>query len=347
MGELVPGMNFGPTSQEIGYSADDLDGLGNGFGREAPGLESLGKRTAAISIGFPAFGVVGIGLLTATDQARDSAAQALEASAKVLNSWKAALAAMAEDMRKREKENEELFPGPGSPGLGTPDLGGLDLGGTDLGDTGLPGTGFDDTGLPGTGLPGTGLPGTGLPDTDGLDPTAPGARTPDLETPDLKTPGTDLPDSNTPTPDIPAPNTDLPQVPDTNIPGLDPGDAANTPATPNLDLPDPGKTDLAGYTPPDLTTSQPRVPEASTWSGESGRSGGASPFGAAAGGGQSSLAGARGAGLNGMAGMPFMPMGGAGDQKREIDNPFSGLSGDEGDWDDDADVAPAVLGQEQ
>lgn len=50
-----------------------------------------------------------------------------------------------------------------------------------------------------------------------------------------------------------------------------------------------------------------------------------------------------------MAGMPFMPMGGgagAGDQNRDRDGSSVGLSGDEGDWEDDIGTAPAVLGQE-
>ncbi|WP_030913722.1 hypothetical protein [Streptosporangium amethystogenes] len=349
MGELMPDMSgiasgagLGPTSKEIGYSPSELKALGNGFGKEAPGLESLGKRTGAMGIGFPAFGVVGIGLLSATDQARDSAVQALEAGAKVLNSWKTALASMADDIEQREKDIKASLKEVREASAVSPksDLSGL--GGAGLDGAGLGGAGLDGAGLGGTGLPDTGLPDRELAGMDGLDPT-----TPNLEARDIDTPSTGLPDSNLPTSDIPGLNTGLPQAPDTNIPGLDPSNAVGTSATPNLGLTDPGKTGLAGYTPANLTTSQPSVPEAGTWSGDSARSAGYSS--GAAGGGQSPLAGARGAAANGMSGMPFMPMGGAGaggEQRKENNSSLAGLSGDEGDWEDDIDVAPAVLGQE-
>ncbi|MFI6450096.1 hypothetical protein ACIBF6_00935 [Streptosporangium amethystogenes] len=349
MGELIPdisgiasGGSLGPTSKEIGYSPSELKKLGNGFGKEVPGLESLGQRTGAMGIGFPAFGVIGIGMMMATDQARDSAVQALEASVRVLRSWNTALGGMADDIEQREKDIADSLKKGGGPGLGKMGLDGPGLGGAGLDGAGLDGAGLGGAGLDGAGLGGAGLPDRNLANMDALAPT-----TPDLKTPGIDTPGTGLPDSNIPTPDMPGLNTDLPQAPDTNAPGLDLGDAANTPTTPNLGLTDPGKTNLAGYTPPDLTTSQPRAPEAGTWSGDSARSAGYSA--GAAGNGQSALAGARGAGANGMSGMPFMPMGGAGaggEQKKENSSSLAGLSGDEGDWEDDIDVAPAVLGQE-
>ncbi|MEV4381454.1 hypothetical protein [Streptosporangium sp. NPDC049644] len=342
MSGIAAGASLGPTSKEIGYSPSELKTLGNGFGKEVPGLESLGQRTGAMGIGFPAFGVIGIGLMMATDQARDSAVQALGASVRVLNSWKTALGAMADDIEQREKDIKDSLKNGGGPGLGNTGPGGAGLGGADLGGAGLDGAGLGGAGLDGAGLGDTGLPGGDLAGVDGLAPTRP-----DLKTPDIDTPGTDLPDSNIPTPDAPGLNTDLPQAPDTNVPSPDLGDAANTPTTPNLGLTEPGKTNLAGYTPPDLTTSQPRTPEAGTWSGDSARSAGYSA--GAAGNRQSAPAGARGAGANGMSGMPFMPMGGAGaggEQRKEHNSSLAGLSGDEADWEDDIDVAPAVLGQE-
>jgi hypothetical protein len=313
-------------------------------------LSTMSDNTRAIEIGSFAFGTLGGGLNVAHRAARDSAADALRAGKNVLDSWKTALLAVADNVKTAEAASKAPPGGPDptkfpkGPGMG-PMGGAGDLGG--LGDTGL-----DPKDL--GGLDPKDLDGLDPNDLDGLDPNDPN----DLD-------GLDPNDLDGLDPNDP---NDLDGLDPRDLDGLDPNDlgGANQPDLsgvnqPNLDgvkqpdlsgLNQPTGTDLAGVDP--RVPSMPQMPDTSAVDPRASMSrpgvgfadGGGGSMGGSGTGTQGNIARA----LN--SGMPLYPppMGGGGagaggDQQDRERGPH--LAEDEGVWGDDEDIAPAVLGMEE
>ena len=54
-------------------------------------METAGQKTSQISVGFPSFGVIGLGVAGAHGQVRDSAVQYVQQGRDVLTRWKGQL----------------------------------------------------------------------------------------------------------------------------------------------------------------------------------------------------------------------------------------------------------------
>ncbi|GAA3115080.1 hypothetical protein [Streptosporangium carneum] len=349
------GLTLGGTgpARVVSFTKDKLEQLGTDFGGRANDVDALVRHTGSIGIDPPAFGVLGIGLNSAHDQARDNAVNALKAGKAVIESWNKAL--KDADANYQAAEGKSTDDGGG----GNPwDGGGLGggLGGGGLGGGGLGGGGLDlpkPDDLNGSDLSGgddLDLDGTGpkYPDPNDLDGTGP--KYPDPNDLDSDGTGPKFPDPNALDPGGTGSNLTDPKLPDPNA--LDPNSVANNLAKTGLGLDDPTRTALSGYD-PNQVTAQPRLPDSTTWTGDSqgpgstrgGFSGGVS------GGGAVPLGGLRGTGVGagGTGGVPMMPMmppgGAGGDQEKEREK-TTWMSEDEGVWGGDEDIAPPVIGQD-
>ncbi|MEV7009926.1 hypothetical protein [Streptosporangium sp. NPDC051022] len=333
----------GPA-KAVSFTKDKLDQLGNDFGGRAGDVETLARQTGAIGIDPPAFGILGIGLNTAHDQARDNAVNALKAGKAVIESWNKAL----KDADKNYQNAEGKSTTGDGDGGGGGGLGGGGLGGGGLGPGGL--------NLPkGDGITAPGLPDPDMPGTDG--PTLPGSDLPDPGGTDPSLPDPNLPNPGGTDPRLPDPNALDPngtgRLPDGSIPGLGSDGAVNPLARTGLGLDDPTRTALSSYG-QDGGAGQPRLPGTTTWTGDTGNLSGPSSRGGFSGGAAgvdaASLGAGRGAGTGGTGGasmMPLMPPGGApgGEQDREREK-TTWMSEDEGVWGGDEDIAPPVIGQD-
>ncbi|WP_067129611.1 hypothetical protein [Microtetraspora malaysiensis] len=319
----------------------EVASLGSKLAERAPALGKISQATGSIEIGFPGFGAVGIGLASAHDSARKAAASALEEAQKALASWEKALKDMddnydrtnPDDKKKGSDTPDPKVPGtpkiPGTPDPKMPDVPNPD----DLG-KGPKVPNPDDLGK-GPDVPNPDDLGKGPkapnPDDLGKGPKAPNpddlGKGPNVPNPDDlgKGPGTDLPSHDTTgitTPSIGDPST--------NLAGLDPN-RVTIPGGQNPGGQYPGGSGWPGSGPGGTTTGGP---------GYSGTAPGAGL-------GRTAADAARAAGAGGT-GMPYMPPmgggGGGGAQEREREK-SAFLTGDEGDWGADDDVAPAVIGQ--
>ncbi|MFD0890015.1 hypothetical protein ACFQ08_36195, partial [Streptosporangium algeriense] len=276
-------LGVGGPVKAVSFTDEQLKNLGTEFSGRAKDVDGLIHGTGSIGIAPPAFGVLGVGLNSAHDTARDGAVELLKAGKKAIDSWNAALKAASANYKAAEEASttkEEGGPGLGGPGLGGPGLGGPGLGGG-LGD-GMkpPGSGTD---LPDKDLLNRDLLDKNLPDKDLLDKDLLDRNLPDKDLldkdqldrnlPDQDLPGRDLPDSK-----LPDPNGTNPNLPDPNLPGAklpDPNGVGDNLNKPGLGLDDPAKTTLSSYDPPglnnlgDVATTQPRPPGGSTWTGDS------------------------------------------------------------------------------
>ncbi|WP_066933230.1 hypothetical protein [Microtetraspora fusca] len=314
--------------REIKFPSEkgEVTRLGGDLAQHAPTLGNISKATGSIEVGFPGFGAIGLGLASAHDNARKAAAKALEEAQKALASWEKALKDMDENY---DRTNPDPPKNPNPAGPGGPQVPGPgDLGKgpkvpnpDDLG-KGPKVPNPDDLGK-GPKVPNPddlGKGPSGGPDLGNAGPGTGGPTDPSLNRPDLGL-GTDLPSHDTTgitTPSIGDPNT--------RLAGLDPN----------------GATIPGGQYPGGGGSGWPGAGSGGTTTGGSGYSGTAS----GAGPGRTAADAARGAGAGGT-GMPYMPpMGGnaAGAQEREREKPGF-LTGDEGDWGADDDVAPPVIGQ--
>ncbi|MER7207256.1 hypothetical protein ABT340_09270 [Streptosporangium sp. NPDC000239] len=346
-------LGVGGPAKVVSFTDDQLKNLGTEFGSRAKDVDGLIHGTGSIGIAPPAFGVLGIGLNTAHDTARDGAVNALKAGKAAIDSWNAALKAASENYAAAEKASTtEEKPGPG--GLGGPgNLGGPGkLGGAGLPKMGggLDGGAGDDMKFPGSG--------TDPLDKDLLDRKFPddtrsleGTKPDDVKFPD-----------NT---NFPGQNGTNQNLPDSNLPGAklpDPNGVGGDLNKPGLGLDDPTKTALSSYNPPNVgnlgnlgnvPTGNSGLPGGTTWTGDtlgpgsSGRGGGFSGVGgngALPGG----LSGTGTGGAGGMGGMPMMPMapGGAGGEQGKEREKTTWTSEDESVWGGDEDIAPPVIGQE-
>ncbi|MFF3664262.1 hypothetical protein [Microtetraspora malaysiensis] len=318
----------------------EVASLGSKLSERAPALGRISQATGSIEIGFPGFGAIGIGLASAHDTARKAAANALQEAQKALASWEKALKDMDENYDRTNPGGKEE--GPGTP------------------DPRIPGT---------PKIPGT--PDPKMPDVPNPDDLGKG---PDVPNPDDLGKGPDVPnpDDLGKGPDVPNPD-DLGKGPDVPNPdGLGNGPGTGTPGTggptdPNLNRPDLGSgtglpsrdtpsigdpsTNLAGLDPNRATIPGGQYPGGSGWpgSGPGGTTtGGPGSSGTAPGAGlgrtAADAARAAGAGGTGMSYMPPMGGGGGGTQENEREK-SAFLTGDEGDWGADDDVAPPVIGQ--
>ncbi|WP_067172449.1 hypothetical protein [Microtetraspora niveoalba] len=317
------------------FSKDAVKATGKAAGDLQGHMTGTATNTSKIDVAYPGFGIVGLGLDDLHRNARTNVVKSLRAAAEVLVSWQDALTKASDNYHqadeaakaKIEKTETQFDPKNIGPG-GGPDLG--KLGEDGPGDLGLngPGDRLDD----GPKLPDSNLPD---PNLDGTDPS-----------------GSGLPDSGTPNTDLPTTNIPDPNLSSSGQSGLDRDGSGLTPNTPDLSglganptSPLNDATKLASYTPGNV-----QIPGgANSWTGEGP---GAGPYGGGTSGGYGTSGGAAGTrspgggGASGMGGMPYMPpmggaAGGAGqDRDREKSNL---LSGDESDWDDGGDVAPAVI----
>ncbi len=342
------GLTLGDTgpARAVSFTKDKLDQLGNDFGGRAGDVGALAERTGAIGIDPPAFGVLGIGLNSAHDQARNNAVEALRAGKAVIESWNKALKD-ANTNYKNADDSSGAKDGDGGGRFGGGDLGGL---GGGLGGGGLPGGGL--------GMPGAGgaVPDPKLPDPGALDPSGTGPKLPDPGALDPSGTGPKLPDPGALDPAGADPKLPDPRTLDPAATGLDPNGPANNLARQGLGLDDPTRTALSAYNPGDGTgngtVAQPRLP-GTTWAEDS--QGPGSPvrggFSAGTGGGGAvPLGGVRGSGAGGAGGVPMMPLmppgGGPGGEQGKEREKSTWMSEDEGVWGGDEDIAPPVIGQD-
>jgi hypothetical protein len=320
-----PGGEGFQLSSGISFTKEELERAGGQINGHVELLTGLGGKAANLSVPWPHFGVIGVGVHLAHENVIEIHREALERARKALATWEPALSAADRNYQEADDGSGDPF-GTGDD-LGAGDLGGLggDIPGGGLG-------GMEDVGLPKGELPGGTLPDGSLPDGD--------------------LPGSDLPGTDTPSTDLPNPNlpgTDLPQQ---NLPGTDPADMK----VPDIDsaLNNPAKTDLSSFQPttPQIPGNVPSTdPGLGTRTGPGVLGGPGSSMGTGAGpngGFPGATAGMRGVGAGGMPMMPFMPMGAgaAGNEERDRDGTV-GLSEDEGVWGGDEDIAPQVIGQEE
>ncbi|WP_433244218.1 hypothetical protein ACQPYK_41255 [Streptosporangium sp. CA-135522] len=284
-------MGESPQGKGFDYGPEEMKKLGQGVGGHASTLDAVGAKTNGISVPFPGFGAVGLGLQYAHADVCDSAVKALQACRDVVLNWEKALGETkntylmseqhpsiertSQSKRMATRGDEER--GLGGSGLdgsgpGGSGLNGADLGGSGLGGSGLNGSGLNGSGLGGSGLNGSGLGGSGL---NPYDPTSPkhdfpGSNMPDYKLPDSKLPDSHLPDSHLPDsklPDSHLPDSKLPDpnMPNSQLPGLNPSSPdLSQPKVPDLDSSKLGggldpKTNLAGYDP--NTVKAPQAPD--------------------------------------------------------------------------------------
>ncbi|MEV4091900.1 hypothetical protein [Streptosporangium saharense] len=359
-------LGVGGPVKAVSFTDEQLKNLGTDFSSRAKDVDGLIHGTGSIGIDPPAFGVLGMGLNSAHDRARDGAVNLLKVGKEAIDSWNEALKSSAANYKAAEEAStpkETGGPGPGDLGGGLGDLGGglgggLKGGGLGPGDLGGGPGGLDglddrlknptdDLKLPGDDLK--------LPGDSGKDPNLP-----DPDLPDDSTKNPNLPDPNLPDPGKTDPNLPNPNLPDPTLPGTDLPDPSKTDTNlPGLGVDDPTKTALSSYNPPnlgnpgDVTTTQPRLPGTTTWTGDTagpGSSGRAGSFSGVGGSGSLPLGGlpGTGTGSGGAGGIPMMPMmpgSGGGDQGQEREK-STWMSEDEGVWGGDEDIAPPVIGQE-
>src|SRR5690606_18092326 len=245
----------GKPSSGISFTKGELTSAGQKLGDHVTYLQELEKRAGNLSVSFPHFGVLGMGVHSAHESAIESQREVLKRAKAALESWKPALEAA--DANYREADDNS---GPG-------DLGGLPLGPGDMPSLGP---------MPSTDIPGAGLPGTDLPDLpeQGVDvaPTdMPNVKPPGVEVPDVKPPGTDVPGVNPPGVEVPGadlPGNEMPgaEMPHPNMPGTDPADRR----VPDIDSArNPNRTDLAAHqpTPPNVPVLDPAATGVGTRTG--------------------------------------------------------------------------------
>ncbi|MGI5283933.1 hypothetical protein ACQEVF_11430 [Nonomuraea polychroma] len=347
------GEGFQPSSG-ISFTKEELERAGGQINGHLDFLKGLGGKAGNLSVNWPHFGVIGVGVHLAHENVIQIQREALERAHKALATWEPALSAA-------DRNYQEADDGSGDP-IGTGDVPGAgDLGGPGdipggMENVGLPEVKLPDGTLPDGTLPDGTLPDGTLPDgtlPDGTlpDGTLPDGTLPDGTLPDGDLPGSDLPGTDTPTTDLPDPNLPGTNLPQQNLPSTDPADMK----VPDIDsaLNNPAKTDLSSFQPttPQIPGNVPSVdPGLSTRTGPSvfGGPGGSMGTGAGPNGGfPGATAAMRGVGAGGMP-MPFMPMGAGANGNEERDRESTvGLSEDEGVWGGDEDIAPQVIGQEE
>ncbi|MFF4191337.1 hypothetical protein [Nonomuraea sp. NPDC001831] len=329
----------------IQFKDKKISELGSNMAEQEPGMGTIETNTKAISVDFPGFGIVGIGLSYAHEQIKGGASGAISMARTALRDYKTALEQLEKNYEKVDKDNDGLISqygddnptGPGGPT--GPGPGGIDPNSLGGGGGKMPPIDMPDDKLPDNKLPDNKLPDNKLPDD----------KLPDDKLPDDKLPDNKLPDQNIPKPDYPDPSKLNPNLPDPN--GLN----TNLPKTPSIEdqlnhgIPDPSQTKLSGLDPNALNSAIPGTgnltgrpidyPTTGGYGGSSGPGGTTTGAGAAAAG--------RGAGMPGMSGMPFMPMSGgaAGNDQNRDREKAEYVRGDENDWVDDMDIAPPVIGE--
>ncbi|GAA3615736.1 hypothetical protein GCM10022419_121270 [Nonomuraea rosea] len=331
------------ASSGISFKPGGLDAVSGRIEMPKGLFGTLQGRSDEMGVPAPGFGVIGIGLTTAHDKAIAAQSSALARGKNALDSWREAL--KKADANYTEAENP---PGPGDDGKPGPELPGPGPEMPGIPDPELPGP---DPVLPG---PDPVLPGPD-PELPGPDPELPSSDLPENGAPATDIPGTNLPKNDVPTTDLP---TDLPRsdVPTTDLPGTDPLNVSS----PDTKVPDidaalnrpSDKTDLSSYNPNNPQLNGPLNPDGPNANTRSGTTLG-TPSGG--GGGPANASGMRLPGVgaagnmgSGMPMMPMMPMTGASNEADERDRQESLLlAEDEGVWDGDEDIAPAVIGKEK
>ncbi|WP_406312387.1 hypothetical protein OHA77_27755 [Streptosporangium sp. NBC_01639] len=336
---------MGQKSDKVSFTEDKVKGLGDSIGGYAPDVREKANKTRNNSLQFPKCGVIGIGLDLAYENTCAGSADALDAAASVLESWKTALAQVERNNKTADekssisdKTGQEKTESGGKKSAS--DKSGAKTGektgtGSDLGDilsgstpgSGLGGgspSGYDLGGMsPGSGLGGGSPSGYDLGDMpSGSDLGAlPGSDQGNLKVPDPNYTVPDMPGTNDDLGSSLNPNSLNPNIP--NTPDLGANGAATKLPSPDLgDLAtkDPRLTDLAGVDPnnpaasqmPQMPeTPQVKIPDAGTSPGESTGAGATArgttiPSGSGSGGSASPLAGPRAAGMNGSSMMPPM-----------------------------------------
>ncbi|MCF6467753.1 pentapeptide repeat-containing protein [Nonomuraea sp. MG754425] len=330
-GVMPTAAQMGPPSSGISFKPEHLKTVGDQLDNHTKHFDSLQGRSNDMGVPLPGFGVIGLGLAKAHDQAIERQSFALVQGKKALESWKEALKAADENYREAEEESRRRIrksnngpfdvergeEGPGAPGIDLPDSPGMpdaDLPDADLPDADLPGTD-----LPGGDVPGTDLPGADLPDGD---PSGTGL------------PGGDLPGTDTPGTDLGNPNLSAVDEPNMKVPDIG--------ATLN---PEQDKTGLSSFDPNQQLAGPPNADSRAGTTWGSPGSGGVGSTGAN--GPRMPGMTTPGAMTGGMPMMPMTPMAGAGNGTDERDRETNSLlSEDEGVWDGDEEIAPEIIGKE-
>jgi hypothetical protein len=328
------------ASSGISFKPGGLDAVSGRIEDPKALFGTLQGKSDEMGVPFPGFGVIGFGLTTAHDKAIAAQSSALARGKKALDSWREAL--KKADANYTEAENA---PGPGEDGKPGPELPG-------------PGPDPELPGMPEPELPGPDpeLPGPN-PELPGPDPELPGSDpdgVPTTDMPDTNLPKNDVPTTDLPTTDMPRPDVPATDLPRADLPGTDPLSSPNT-KVPDIDaaLNRPSdKTDLSSFNPHNPQLNGPLNPDGPNANTRSGTTlgtptgGGLGP--ANAGGMRVPGVGAAGSMGSGMPMMPMMPMTGASNEADERDRQESLLlAEDEGVWDGDEDIAPAVIGKEK
>ncbi|KAB8197723.1 hypothetical protein FH608_004130 [Nonomuraea phyllanthi] len=340
--------------QGLAFRLGEITNLGRQFEGPRQTVQTYRDNVTGSDIAWPGFGLCGMMYGSTHTQTKKAHVDACETAKEVLESWQAAFKSADTNYDKVEQEIERLQKGAGD-GPGGPQGPGGPGGPTSYGD----GDPFSGGGVP-SGLGNLdGISPAGYDPSDALkngmtDPSSLGSvpGPGDIDQPDFTTPDTQSPDFTTPdaqNPDFTTPDMQSPDftTPDMQSPDLKTPDFGNQDGL-NPNVPDPGSTNLAGLgnnplDPQALSTNGPldgrAVPQTSTDA--------TVRTGSYTGGGNVPNPGASTsvAGANGMPGMPMSPMLANPGQDRS-QGEGSKLQGEESDWIDDLDVAPATLGHD-
>ncbi|MEV6031670.1 hypothetical protein AB0L65_11010 [Nonomuraea sp. NPDC052116] len=303
-----------------------------GYGQD---LTDMSARTRAIDVHEGAFGAIGGGLNVAHRSVRDSAADALKEAREVLESWKKALAAAADNTQQAEEASKPEKKGGGKLPGGPGGLGKLPKSGVNPDDLKIDKPSADDLKQPDIPKPDIPKPDIPKPDIPGSDIKQPDIDQPNIDQPNIDQPKIDQPNldqSDIKQPDVKTPDlSDLNQTPKTNLEGLNPSlPTSTTPQVPST----------PGYDP---RASVPRTSVGVPDSGVGYTAGGGSP------GTGTGAPGSIARALN--SGTPLYPMtpgmgGGAGQEEKDRER-GPHLGEDEAVWETDEDITPAVLGREE
>ncbi|WP_326825237.1 hypothetical protein [Streptosporangium sp. NBC_01756] len=282
---------MGQKSDMVGFTEGKVKGLGDSIGGYAPDVREKANKTRNNGLHFPKCGVIGIGLDLAHENTCAGSADALDAAASVLESWKTALAQVERNNKAADDKStipdktrqEKTEPGgkkPGSdkPGANKGEKTGTDFDPGDILSGSMPGSGpgagspfGSDLGdmpsgsMPGSGLGAGSLSGSGIRDMSSNPHLGalPGSSQGNVKMPDSNYTVPNMPDTKDDLANSLNPNSLNPNIP--NTPDLGANGAATKLPSPDLgDLAakDPRLTDLAGVDPNNPAASQmPQMPE--------------------------------------------------------------------------------------